>query len=386
MTFTNLTVFIIVSLFYCLQFFIRQYPGFHHSELKQIYDLSEAHLGIINSLFYWTYALMQIPAGLLLDKFGLRKMLATSLALTAVSCLLLSSNSYFLFVISRIMFGFSSSFAFLGMMLAFDRLYPSRLFPILSGIGSCAGMLGSYLSSILLPYIIELNYLPSFFNLFLFTFFILAVITWFITPEYEKENKAEKASILELSNNTVFVLLTIIISLLFVPAVIFPEIWGPQFLNNKGYSLTDSGQILAMLSLGMFVFAPLWGIIYLRFNYIKTLIVGISAQIICLISIINLQSSYNQELLLFFLMGVFSSIDVIIFTAAKDILKKEQLATGIAILNLSENLAITIITSIFARVIGYNYLSLNNALNIIPILSCITLCLAFVILFKNQKR
>ena len=47
--------------------------------------LQPATMGILLSAFFWTYALCQIPAGLLVDRFGVRGVYAVAFALWSVA-------------------------------------------------------------------------------------------------------------------------------------------------------------------------------------------------------------------------------------------------------------------------------------------------------------
>jgi len=42
-------------------------------EFRQLFQLSDAHRGTLNSSFFWTYALLQIPAGWLVDRYGCKR-------------------------------------------------------------------------------------------------------------------------------------------------------------------------------------------------------------------------------------------------------------------------------------------------------------------------
>jgi sugar phosphate permease len=42
-------------------------------QLQQEFHLSSSDLGILFSAFFWTYALLQIPTGLILDRFGVTR-------------------------------------------------------------------------------------------------------------------------------------------------------------------------------------------------------------------------------------------------------------------------------------------------------------------------
>jgi MFS family permease len=48
------------------------------SEFKQFFALSDTGRGLLNSVFFWSYTVMQIPAGLLVDRFGVKRLMTIS--------------------------------------------------------------------------------------------------------------------------------------------------------------------------------------------------------------------------------------------------------------------------------------------------------------------
>lgn len=53
-------------------------------ELEKEFGLSGTQLGILNSVFYFSYALLQVPAGILGDKIGKKKVLVPGFILFGV--------------------------------------------------------------------------------------------------------------------------------------------------------------------------------------------------------------------------------------------------------------------------------------------------------------
>ena len=51
------------------------------AEFKQFFALSDTGRGVLNSVFFWSYTVMQIPAGLLVDRLGVKRPLAVSFVL-----------------------------------------------------------------------------------------------------------------------------------------------------------------------------------------------------------------------------------------------------------------------------------------------------------------
>ncbi|MCW5982423.1 MAG: MFS transporter [Bryobacteraceae bacterium] len=42
------------------------------ADFKQAFDLSDSERGLLNSAFFWSYALLQVPAGYVVDRYGVR--------------------------------------------------------------------------------------------------------------------------------------------------------------------------------------------------------------------------------------------------------------------------------------------------------------------------
>ena len=51
------------------------------TEFKQFFALSDTGRGLLNSVFFWSYTVMQIPVGLLVDRFGVKRPLTISFVL-----------------------------------------------------------------------------------------------------------------------------------------------------------------------------------------------------------------------------------------------------------------------------------------------------------------
>src|SRR5579875_2532191 len=75
-------------LFYCFNYFLRVSPSVMQSQLTQSFHITAYEFGLLTSAYYWAYTPMQIPAGMIYDKFGVRFVLcAASLIATLGLCL-----------------------------------------------------------------------------------------------------------------------------------------------------------------------------------------------------------------------------------------------------------------------------------------------------------
>jgi MFS family permease len=83
------------------------------NEFKQFFALSDTGRGVLNSVFFWSYTVMQIPAGLLVDRFGVKRPLAISFVLWCMVAAATSvANVFWELVALRLMLGVAESTLF----------------------------------------------------------------------------------------------------------------------------------------------------------------------------------------------------------------------------------------------------------------------------------
>ena len=108
----------LAAFFYFYEFFLRVMPSAITQELMLDFSIGAIGLGTLQSMFYWGYTPMQIPAGLLLDRFGPRIVLSISVLCCALSTWLFGlTSSMGVASITRLIIGISSSFAYLGALI-----------------------------------------------------------------------------------------------------------------------------------------------------------------------------------------------------------------------------------------------------------------------------
>ena len=79
-------------------------------DFRAFFDLTDSQRGLLNSAFFWTYTLMQIPAGLIVDRFGVRIPLAIGFALWCVVAAATSmSTAIWQLVACRLLLGIGES-------------------------------------------------------------------------------------------------------------------------------------------------------------------------------------------------------------------------------------------------------------------------------------
>jgi len=112
-------------------------------QVKSTFQVTDFQVGLAISIIWGTYALMQSPGGLLIDRLGERRLLAGSLLLTALSTLVLGVAPVFLaFLVGCGAFGLASGLYGPARGTALSRTFPDNDGTAI-GITLAAGSVGS---------------------------------------------------------------------------------------------------------------------------------------------------------------------------------------------------------------------------------------------------
>lgn len=151
-----ITICVLASFFYIYDFFLRTVPAAISQELMRDFSMDARSFGIMSAFFFYAYTAMQIPAGLLLDRFGPRILLTVSVGICAIATLLFGvTHSVAVLSFSRFMVGFVSSFAYIGALLLATRWLPAKYFALVAGLVQAMGCLGAIISEAPVAFLAE---------------------------------------------------------------------------------------------------------------------------------------------------------------------------------------------------------------------------------------
>ena len=141
---------IIVSLatsFYLYEFFLRVMPSVITTELAQDFHLNQQMLGLLMASFFYAYAIMQIPAGLMCDRYGPKLCLTTAMLTCAgATYIFQSTDQYTLAVIARLSIGAVSACAFVGPLTLAARWFDQKYQALIAGLVQVMGCVGAILA------------------------------------------------------------------------------------------------------------------------------------------------------------------------------------------------------------------------------------------------
>ncbi len=133
----------LAALFFCYGFFHRLAPSVMIDHLMRDLAISGAVLGNLSAFYFYAYAGLQIPVGLLHDRWGPRRMLTLGALLCALGSFVFATAGALPWLyLGRLMIGAGAAFSFVGALKLAAAWFPANRFAQLTGMTMMLGMLG----------------------------------------------------------------------------------------------------------------------------------------------------------------------------------------------------------------------------------------------------
>ncbi|MSZ76668.1 MAG: MFS transporter [Actinobacteria bacterium] len=146
---TAFTVWIVAVLIYLLAVFHRSSLAVAGLAATERFDISASQLATFTMLQLLVYAGMQIPVGLLVDRFGSRSVLLTGvLLLTAAQSAFALADSYGLALVARLFVGMGDAMTFLSVVRLLTAWFPVGRIPLMTQVTGTLGQLGAIAATV----------------------------------------------------------------------------------------------------------------------------------------------------------------------------------------------------------------------------------------------
>ena len=349
---TSFFILPLLSTLFCFSMFYRLTNAVIAPDLIKAFNLNAERLGVLSSAFFYTFALFQIPMGVLLDRIPPRKIIALFTLIGASGAFVFAcAGGFYLALAGRALLGIGMAAALMGSFKVFVNRYPPRRFAFLSGAIISIGTLGPIAATSPLVY---LNSTIGWRLTFVYCGIItvaLALLLFWVLREDDHEGGQEilisasagqQRGVIK-SLQWVFGTLAFwqIGAMSFFRAGTFIAllgVWlGPFLMEIKGFAPLTAGNVLMMLSLGAAVGAPIAGYLAERvFRSTKSVILlGVSVYVLLLIpltGVLQIDSAVAYGVV-FMLQGFFGSFGILSYTHIKELFPLSMSGTVIAAVN-----------------------------------------------------
>ena len=324
--------------------FQRVAPSVLVSDLMREFVISGATIGNISAFYYYAYASVQVPAGLLIDRYGPRCTLGAAALLCAIGThIFCSADSSFDLFFGRLLIGLGAGFSFVGTLKVIGIWFSPFQFSYLSGLTMALGMVGGVLGQAPLATLVSQFGWRYIMNAAGFLILALSLVILIFMKNPGSENSANNFK-RGIWDNLILVIFTPQIWIIAVTgggmaAIItaFVGLWGVPFLMEaKQISKPMAAALISFVLLGSAIGAPLAGWVADHIRRCKPVIlIGTSLMLfnLSLIIFIDLTVSVGFYILLFFL-GLTLGCVIVIYTVARQHSPSGAEGTTISFVNM----------------------------------------------------
>ncbi|WP_419420770.1 MFS transporter [Legionella sp. D16C41] len=355
-------VWLICVFFYLYEFLLRTILGTFQQPIMEELQLSQVQFSLLSSTAYLLiYGLMQIPVGIIVDKFGLKKTMFVAVLICAIANLGFGfATTYPMAIASRILMGLGSSFGFICLLVAVYDWMPKPNIALFIGLSQFFGTLGPMLAGGPLNTLFNAG-LVTWRGIFILLAGIGVVLSLGILLFVEK-NKQHSGNFIILSRPraTLENLRTLIKQ---------PQIWciilcggfiyfsleylseneGKTFLMHRGFSSNFSSYMITLAWLGFAIGSPIFGYFSDKIRRRKPfLLLSAITTFTSLFGIIYLPPLKLITILCFFTLGLGIGAASIGLVVIGEQCKTHYLAAGLGL----KNAIIILLVSINAPIVG----------------------------------
>ncbi len=327
------------SIFYAYQYVLRVMPNIMMQDIMLKYQINAAVFGQFSGVYYIGYALVHIPVGILLDRFGPKKIMPIFMILTVIGMAPLVFSDFWLYpIIGRTLIGIGSSSAILGVFKIIRMSFSEEKFAWMLSLSVTIGLLGAIYGGAPVQYLHQYFGFEQVVIFAMMTGLFLSAITFWVLPKYEA-NQHPQGMIQEIRTvfgNAKVIGICILAGLMVGPLEGFADVWGTTFLKTVyGIDATVAAGLPSMMYFGMMFGGPALSFIAEKTKgYLS--VVFACAVVMALAFVVLLTTAMSTAALsvLFFVVGMLCAYQILAIAYAATCVPKQVAGLTSAVANM----------------------------------------------------
>ncbi|KTD82295.1 MFS transporter [Legionella waltersii] len=359
---TSYFIFFLAASFYLYEFILQVAPSVMAESMMKTFGVTGQGFGVISAFYFYAYAPTQLPAGVLFDRYGPRKLMTFAIALCAFgSAFFASTDSVLTACIGRFMIGVGSAFSFIGVLVLISRWFPPYYFAILAGVAQLMSSVGAMFGEMPLAAFIDLVGWRNASFLLSAIGFVLAILFWVFIRDFPHQQtqsipdhylRDEWKRLVAVCKHSYTWIIGGYAFAIWTPIAVFAALWGVPFLQEKyQISVVAASGLCSMIWLGIGIGSPLLGWVSDRLESRRiALMFSAVLGLVATLMILYMNSlSYYMAYAVLFVLGLGAGGQTVSFAVVKENNTPELVGTASGFNNLS----VLIGGAVFQPLVGY---------------------------------
>lgn len=331
-------IWIIASIFYAYQYILRVMPNIMLTDIMHQFGISAATFGQFSGVYYIGYSLMHLPIGIMLDRYGPKKVMTICILFTVMGLLPLLFAEHWVYpIVGRFLIGLGSSAAILSVFKIIRMTFNADRFPRMLSLSVTIGLLGAIYGGGPVSYMRDIFGYQTVVQIFAVSGLLLACITYWIVPNAKNlSDKTILSDIKEVLTNRRVIWCCIFAGLMVGPLEGFADVWGTVFLKQVyGFEGTLAASVPSMIFIGMCFGAPVLSFIADKVgSYLATIIVAGITMAVCFTCLLIWQLPSEFLTFNFIIVGVCCAYQILAIYKASTYVREQVVGLTTAVANM----------------------------------------------------
>lgn len=332
------TVWVVASIFYAYQYILRVMPNIMLDDIMQQFNISATAFGQFSGIYYIGYSLLHLPVGIMLDRFGPRKVMSGCILLTVIGLTPLLFASHWMYpIMGRFLIGVGSSAAILGVFKVIRMTFSEERFPRMLSLSVTIGLIGAIYGGGPVSYMCETMGYQAVLQIFAAAGILLAGVTYWIVPDVKTDTQGTVLSnIKEVLTNGKVVWSCLFAGLMVGPLEGFADVWGTAFIKQVyGYEGTLAASLPSMIFIGMCFGAPVLSYIADKIgNYLLTIAIAGGIMALCFTTMLVFKVSPTVLTIIFVVIGICCAYQILAIYKVSTYVRENVAGLATAVANM----------------------------------------------------
>jgi MFS family permease len=374
------------------------------ANIMQDFNIQADKMAYLSSIYYLSNVLFLFVAGMVLDRYSIKNTILIAMLLCVASTFVFSySHSFYVALLCRFITGIGSAFCFLGPVRLASHWFPPKRMALVTGaivtVAMSGGMLAQYP---LTKLVLHVGWRQAVLDVGVLGFSMLVLMFFWIKerPQVPVKHEGKPIKISEAAKraylNTQSLRAAMYTSLMNMAIAVFGAMMGTLYLEQRmGIGADQASMINGMLFLGAIVGCPLMGWISDRAGLrVLPMKLGVIAALCTLLAVLYMPVSVSTMSILFFLLGLFTSAQVISYALVAESSPPAMTAMAVSVVSILCQGGFLLYQNMFGKLLtSYGGMNLINGLPVYSLeayqyaamILPIGLLVAFILLFGLKE-
>jgi predicted MFS family arabinose efflux permease len=328
---------------YAISQFLRNSIGVIANDLARELDLTATQTGLLSSAFFFAFAAVQIPIGILIDRYGPKRTMLGTAVLTVLGTVLFAlASSASTLIAARVLMGLGCSTFFMAPLVIYARRFPPERFASLTSLQMGLANIGTLAATApLAASASAFGWRASFLAVAVLTIVIAFAIA-FLVPRDSGSGKPKETWAVTFRGVAEALKVRSFWPVFFMHLTTYGcfasviGLWGGPWLSDvHGADLGTRGRILLLGATAQICGMLLWGAMD-RFwlSYKKPVLIGSTATILLLVILVTMPIDRTSATVWFPLFGLSVAYTPILTSHGKSLFPAALTGRGITLMNI----------------------------------------------------